>query len=121
MRSDIVDSLLIGCTIGFAALAIHALTDGAAPHYQLLALVVAGAGLFAAQLALALRRTRQRQQASDESAEHDGATPRHNRRNPFFRELTSDWTGLDDRPPTDPSPEPARSGNIGDPPGQRDR
>jgi hypothetical protein len=115
MRYDLIDSLLLGGTIGFVALALHMLTDGAPPHYQLLALVLAGAALFAVQIALALRRSRQSGRGSDEAAEHEPPRLRHNRRNPFYRELTSDWTGLDEYPPAPERPAPRPdTGSSGD-------
>ena len=99
MSRDLFDSLLIGVSIGFIALAIHALTDGSAPQYQLLALTLAGAALFAIHLTMALRRRRQ-SQAQKETAEQAQAPEMYlrDRRNPFFRELTRDWTGLDEYP-----------------------
>ena len=98
MRNDLTDSLLLGVTIGFIALAIHALTVAAAPHYQLLALALAGVVLFAVHLALGLRRGRKSRAETDDRHEHEPAGMRPDRRNPFFRELTKDWTGLDDYP-----------------------
>ena len=58
-----------------------------------------GRALFGVQLALFVRRARQPGSAQDEQSDPEQtlAHLRHNRRNPFFRELTSDWTGLDDR------------------------
>ncbi|MBK9715678.1 MAG: hypothetical protein IPO81_31015 [Kouleothrix sp.] len=99
MKYDLADSLLVGGSIGFIALAIHALTGAAQPGVQLLALTLAGAALFGVQLALFVRRARQPGSAQDEQSDPEQtlAHLRHNRRNPFFRELTSDWTGLDDR------------------------
>jgi hypothetical protein len=103
MRKDLINSLLIGGTIGLVALAIHAVTDNAAPHYQLLALVLAGAALFAVHLVLALRRKARAE--TDDGREQEAASLRHDPRNPFFRELTKDWTGLDDYPVDDHAPQ----------------
>ena len=110
MKYDLADSLLVGGSIGFIALAIHALTGAAQPGVQLLALTLAGAALFGVQLALFVRRARQPGSAQDEQSDPEQtlAHLRHNRRNPFFRELTSDWTGLEDspQPPAAPEAEP---------------
>ena len=117
MRRDLFDSLLIGASIGFIALAIHALTDGSAPHYQLLALTLAGAALFGVHLALALRR-RQQARGRKETVEHEHEPAPEaflrDRRNPFFRELTRDWTGLDDYPSTDTPPRDDANANAHD-------
>jgi hypothetical protein len=101
MRKDLIDSLLLGGAIALVALALHALTDEAAPHYQLLALALAAVLLFAIQLGLARHRARSAARPADESADEEPPF-KHNPRNPFFRELTSDWTGLDERPPAEP-------------------
>lgn len=123
MRRDLFDSLLIGVSIGFIALAIHALTDGSAPHYQLLALTLAGAVLFGIHLALALRRRQQaRSQKETVEPEHAPETFLRDRRNPFFRELTRDWTGLDEYPSAEKPPGDAANTSTHDirqPPGQR--
>jgi hypothetical protein len=105
MLKDVINSLLIGGIIGFVALAIHALTDTAAPHYQLLALALAGVVLFAVHLTLGLRRSGKSRADADDGREHEGAALRPDRRNPFFRELTKDWTGLDDYPVDDKAPQ----------------
>ena len=101
MRKELIDILLLGCAIALIALAIHALTDTAAPYYRLLALALAGTALFGVQLGLAFRRARQQEQPPDESVDHETPHPPHNRNNPFFRELTRDWIGLDEQPPAE--------------------
>ncbi|HEU5102690.1 MAG TPA: hypothetical protein VFU22_26880 [Roseiflexaceae bacterium] len=99
MRNSLLESLMVGCGIALGVMLVHTLTQGAPATTQLLALLAAGIVLFCIQLGLALRRPRR-----------DGAPPkqqagaeyhllsRRGRRNPFFRELTHDWTGLDEYP-----------------------
>jgi hypothetical protein len=120
MRNDLIESLVIGGSIGFVVLAIHALTDGAPAQLRLLALLVAGIGLFCAQLALGIRRTR-RSGAPHEEQPQQAPAPLQRagrRRNPFFRELTHDWTGLDehivDRSATDSAPLVDQLGDLWD-------
>lgn len=98
MRRELIDILLLGGAIALLTLAIHALTGSATPYYRLLALALAGIALFGIQLARALRRARQDDRPSDEGSDHELIHRRHNPNNPFFRELTHDWTGLDDHP-----------------------
>ncbi len=109
MRNDLIDSLLIGGGIGFVALALHMLTDGSAPLLQLVALVLAAIALFCLQIVLTVRRSPRTGGSAEEpsEAEQRVSAPRHSRRNPFFRELAHDWTGLDERGPeqqADPVP-----------------
>jgi hypothetical protein len=99
MRRDFVDILLLGGAIAIVTLAINILTDGVAPYYRLLALALAGIALFGVQLVRAIRRARQDDRPSEESVDHEPTHIRHNPNNPFFRELTHDWTGLDEHPP----------------------
>lgn len=107
MQRDTIHSLLIGIVVGLVALGIHALTDTFAPRDQLLALVVSGAMLFAIHLAISLRRARlARERVESADADHEPETFLRDRRSPFFRELTRDWTGLDERSSAVP-PSPA--------------
>jgi hypothetical protein len=98
MRDNWFDSLIVGGSIALAILAIQMLTDGAPGQARLLLLLLAGAALAGLQLVLALRRAR-RGSASYQPPQSDRPTPgaRTDQRNPFIRELTRDWTGLDDR------------------------
>jgi hypothetical protein len=98
MRNSLLESLVVGCGIALGTLVIGALTHGAPVATQLLALLAAGLVLFCMQLALTLHRARRAGQPPEQSA---GPAPRRlllrrSQRNPFFRELTDDWTGLDD-------------------------
>jgi hypothetical protein len=99
MRNDVVESLAIGGSIGLLALLIHAWTDAAGLERQLLALLIAGLALAALQLAWGYRRARRAGPPPEQHAQRDG----HGPHNPFFRELTSDWTGLEDSPAEPPS------------------
>ena len=93
MRNGTIESLVIGCGIALGVLLVHMLTQGASAMTQLLALLAAGVVLFCIQLALASRR------GSPPPAKQGQARPRslrQRRRNPFTRELTHDWTGLED-------------------------
>src|SRR5438552_1963743 len=98
MRNHPIESLLIGCGIALGVLLVHALTQGAPALTQLLALLAAGVVLFCTQLALALRRARRGAQPHEQQHEpQQRSRPlRYRRRNPFARELTHDWTGLED-------------------------
>jgi hypothetical protein len=100
MRSSIIESVMVGCGIALGVMLVHTLTQGAPATTQLLALLVAGIVLFCIQLGLALRRSRRDGSRFDEQAglEQPPLLSRRARRNPFFRELTHDWTGLDDHP-----------------------
>lgn len=93
MRNGTIESLVIGCGIALGVVLVHALTQGASAITQLLALLAAGVVLFCVQLVLGSRR------GSPSHAEQDESHPRplrQRRRNPFARELTHDWTGLED-------------------------
>ncbi|HNP73539.1 MAG TPA: hypothetical protein PLO33_05840 [Kouleothrix sp.] len=94
MRNDLIESLLIGAGVALLALAVHAWADGAAAAVQLLALALAGMALAGLQLAFAYYRGH----SSGEEDIAPGQPPRA-RRNQFLRELTSDWTGLEDMQP----------------------
>jgi hypothetical protein len=97
MRNNFVESAVIGGSIAFGVLAIHALTDSTPAQLQLMALVLAGIALFCVQLAFTIRRIRQSNARSQEQPEAElPARLRPDRRNPFFRELTHDWTGLEE-------------------------
>jgi hypothetical protein len=109
MRNDLVESLWIGGGIGLLILAIHALTTGAPPQAQLLALLAAAILIACAQIGVTIWRQRR----GDRTGSPPAAIPpgfarlRRSRRNPFFRELTSDWTGLDEHLADDERPKPA--------------
>lgn len=108
MRNDLVESLGIGGGIGLLILAIHALTTGAPPQAQLLALLAAALLIACAQIGVTIWRQRH----GDRTGSPPAVTPpgfarlRRSQRNLFFRELTSDWTGLDERQPDDERTKP---------------
>ena len=99
MRNSLLESLIVGCGIALGVMLVHTLTQGAPATTQLLALLAAGIVLFCIQLGLALRRPRRDGAPTEQQAgvEHR-LLSRRGRRNPFFRELTHDWTGLDEHP-----------------------
>jgi hypothetical protein len=94
MYNDMPEGLIIGVTIGLAVVAIRIFLAGASLG-QALALVLAAALLCIGQIVLSLRRARR---ASQPPAPRPSAVrPRRlSRQNPFSRELTDNWTGLDD-------------------------
>jgi hypothetical protein len=100
MRTSPIESLVIGCGIALGVWLVHTLTQNAPALIQLLALLSAGVVLFCIQLALLVRRARR----GGSSAEPPDAPPqlslplRRRRRNLFARELTHDWTGLEEHP-----------------------
>jgi len=98
MRNSLIESLVVGCGIALGVLLVDALTQGAPATTQLLALLGVGIVLFCIQLVLTLRRARRTGQAPEPEdwPERGRALTRRSRRNPFFRELTHDWIGLDD-------------------------
>ena len=98
MRNRPIESLVIGCGIALGVLLVHALTQGAPALTQLLALLTAGVALFCIQLALTVRRARRGGRLPKEQVEpQQRSLPlRRRRRNPFVRELTHDWIGLED-------------------------
>jgi hypothetical protein len=115
MRNELVESLWIGACIGLAVLVVHALTANTTPQVQLLALLAAAILVACCQIAFTIWRERRGIPSGAPPTDH---TPqflrnRRNRRNPFFRELTSDWTGLDEHladddqatGPTNPRPD----------------
>jgi hypothetical protein len=65
---------------------------------QLLALLVASAVLFCVQLVLAIGRRRHGDSPPEEQDQQQPRSRplRQRRRNPFARELTHDWIGLED-------------------------
>jgi hypothetical protein len=77
---------------------VHLLTANAAPQLQLLALLAAAILIACSQVAFTIWR--QRRGIPPGSPSTDQLTSflrfRRNQRNPFFRELTSDWIGLDE-------------------------
>jgi hypothetical protein len=98
MRNDLIESLWIGGCIGLAVLAVHLLTASAAPQVQLVALLAAAFLIACCQIAFTIWRERRGIPSGAPPAEQEPNVLRlrRNRRNPFFRELTSDWTGLDE-------------------------
>jgi hypothetical protein len=98
MPNNSIESLVIGCSIALGVLLVHGLTQGASGLVQLLALLGVGLVLFCIQLVLAQFRAR-RGDASPEQ-QNQPRLPfrslRGRRGNPFARELTHDWTGLED-------------------------
>jgi hypothetical protein len=98
MRNSLIESLMVGCGIALGVMLVHTWTQGAPATTQLLALLAAGIVLFCIQLGLALRRSGQHSQPPEEPSwlEQHPMLTRRSRRNLFFRELTDDWTGLDD-------------------------
>lgn len=95
MRNSPIESLVIGCGIALGVLLVHALTQGASVLTQLLALLIAGVVLFCVQLALALTRARRSAPAPEPQDAPPPPSRSLRRRNPFARELTHDWTGLE--------------------------
>jgi hypothetical protein len=113
MRNNFVESAVIGSSIAFGVLAIHALTDSTPAQLQLMALVLAGVALFCVQLAFTIRRIRHSDAPAEEQPEAERpARLRPDRRNPFFRELTHDWTGLEEHTVQ-------RAGRRAQPPGEQ--
>jgi hypothetical protein len=97
MRNSLIESLIIGCGIALGVVLVHLLTQGAPATVQLLALLIAGVVLFCIQLALALRRARNSAPSDSQDQPQQRIRPlRQRRRNPFARELTHDWIGLED-------------------------
>jgi|KBSSwiStaDraftv2_1062776.scaffolds.fasta_scaffold497791_1 hypothetical protein len=98
MRNSRIETLIIGCGIALGVLLVQALTQDAPALTQLLALLAAGLVLFCAQLALALRRARGGAQPHEgqDQPQPRSRPLRYRRRNPFARELTHDWIGLED-------------------------
>ena len=95
MRNSLIESVVIGCAIALGVVLVHTLTQGAPVMIQLLALLAAGVVLYCIQLVFASRR------GSPPPAEQGESYPRlrplrQRRRNLFTRELTQDWTGLED-------------------------
>jgi hypothetical protein len=95
MRNSLIESLVIGCSIALGVLLVHTLTQGAPAMTQLLALLTAGVVLFCVQLALVLRRGGRLPEEQDKP-QQPSRPLRRRRRNPFARELTHDWIGLED-------------------------
>lgn len=117
MRNDLVESLWIGGCIGLVVLAVHALTANATPQIQLLALLAAAVVIACCQIVFTIWRERRGIPSGSPPADHapNVLRLRRNRRNPFFRELTSDWTGLDEHLADDDSAaRPSRTGRPED-------
>ena len=108
MRNTITESLIVGGAVGLLALAIHRWTDASSPGTRLLVLLLAALGLGLLQLGLLLFRSRRRGAAPPGEPDQPPSWPQNGRRNPFARELTSDWTGLEESP-AEPAARPARS------------
>ncbi len=98
MRNSLIESLVIGCGIALGVMLVHVLTQGAPVMTQLLALLVASAVLFCVQLVLAIGRRRHGDSPPEEQDQQQPRSRplRQRRRNPFARELTHDWIGLED-------------------------
>ena len=125
MRHSLIESLVIGCSIALGVLLVHTLTEGASALAQLLVLLIAGVVLFCVQLVLVLALGRMRGAAhppEQQEAPQQPSRPLHGRRrNPFVRELTHDWMGLEDhateRDPSGPLAPDALDDELwGDPP-----
>ena len=120
MRNDLVESIWIGGCIGAAVLAVHVFTADAAPQVQLIALLAAAFLVACCQIGLTIWRERRGIPAGAPPAEQEPNVLRlrRNQRNPFFRELASDWTGLDehladDQPAAgDSGPRPDRDSRV---------
>jgi hypothetical protein len=109
MHINLRDSLIMGASVAFLVLALRVLIDDATAQVQLVALLLAGALLAGLQIALSFRRARRNGRAPEQPAEpsHPSTRPRFDRRNPFVRELTDDWTGLNEHVTARPSPRAA--------------
>lgn len=99
MRNELVEGLLVGAVIGLAIIAIRTLMAGASTLLQALALLLVGIALGVAQLVLVLRRADREETPQHGPVESRQAPVRRpgRRHDPFARELTGDWTGLDER------------------------
>ena len=106
MRNSPIESLLIGCGIALGVVLVHALTQGEPAMIQLLALLIAAVVLFCIQLALALRRAGRGDQPQQDQPQQPSRLLRRRRRNPFVRELTHDWIGLEEHMPEPDPPGP---------------
>lgn len=107
MRNEWLEIVLVGAAIGLAVIAIRTLIGQSIPQVQLLALVLAGAGLSLLQFRLSLRRMRQGDQPShDRNTTRPAERRRPHRPNPFDHELTRNWTGLDERLTRPDAPRP---------------
>jgi hypothetical protein len=106
MRNSLIESLVIGCGIALGVMLVHVLMQGAPVMTQLLALLAVGVVLFGIQLALTQRSTRRGRPPPEEPDERQPRARPLRRRNPFARELTHDWIGLEDhsteREPAEP-------------------
>src|SRR5215212_1840544 len=98
MRNDLVESLWIGGCIGLVVLVVLMLTANATPQVQLLALLAAAAVIACCQIVFTIWRERRGIPTGVPPTDQapNFLRLRRNRRNPFFRELTGDWTGLDE-------------------------
>jgi len=106
MRNSPIEILVIGCGTALGVLLVHMLTEGASALIQLLALLSAGVVLFCIQLALVLRRAGRGDQPQQDQPQQPPRLLRRRRGNPFVRELTHDWIGLEDHVPEPDTPGP---------------
>ena len=102
MRNELIEGVLLGIGIGLAVIAIRTLMAGASSQAQVLALVLVGAALCIVQLVLTLRSKRREAPPTRDAVEarRPLARRRSSQRDPFARELTREWTGLDERVPS---------------------
>ena len=96
MRNSPIEILVVGGGIALGVLLVHTLTEGASALTQLLALLSAGLALFCIQLALVQRRARRDGSPPEQQDQASFRPLRRRARNPFARELTHDWIGLED-------------------------
>jgi len=115
MRNNLLESLIIGCGIALAVVLIQILTQGTAAVVQLLALLAASVVLFCIQLVLALRRAHDPASSDQrDQAQQASRALRQRRRNPFARELTHDWIGLEEHSAERDSASPYATDDLDD-------
>jgi hypothetical protein len=116
MRNSLIESLVIGCGVALGVMLVHVLTQGASVMTQLLALLAVGVVLFCVQIALTQRSTRRDRLPPEEPDEQQprSGSLRRRRRNPFARELTDDWIGLEDHSTEREPAEPYAPGDLDD-------
>lgn len=108
MRNNLTESLIVGGAVGALALALHRWAGASTPAVRLLLLLLAALALALLQLGFVYYRSRRRGAAPPSPPEPPAGWPPSGRRNLFARELTSDWTGLEEAPaePARPAPPP---------------